>query len=188
VTNYEFDVEKAKALLVEAGHPDGITIKAIHTTLPGMLSTMEAVQSLLRDANINMEIELVEHATFHEQIRADQSQVVHYSAARFPIADTYLTQFFHSDSIVGKETAVTNFSHCDVADAEIEAARSEPDAAAQAELWAQAQQKISEAICAVPIYQNLQLWAWKDTLDLGYEMEGSLNLSPAITEASKFVE
>jgi peptide/nickel transport system substrate-binding protein len=135
-----------------------------------------------------MEIELVEHATFHEQIRADLSQVVHYSAARFPVADTYLTQFFHSDSIVGKPTAVTNFSHCDVADAEIEAARSEPDEARQLELWALAQQKISDAICAVPIYQNLQLWAWKDTLDLGYDMEGSLNLSPAITEASKFTE
>ncbi|MFK7891314.1 MAG: ABC transporter substrate-binding protein [Granulosicoccus sp.] len=188
VTRYEFDVEKSKALLEEAGYPDGVTIKAVHTTLPGMLSTMEAIQSLLRDANINMEIELVEHATFHEQIRADLSQVTHYSAARFPVADTYLTQFFHSDSIVGKPTAVTNFSHCDVADAEIVAARSEADPARQQELWAQAQKKIVDAVCAVPVYQNLQLWAWKDTLELGYDMEGSLNLSPAITELSRFVE
>ena len=45
------------------------------------------------------------NCTIHEQIRTDQSQVVHYSAARFPVADTYLTQFFHSDSIIGKETA-----------------------------------------------------------------------------------
>src|SRR6056297_1079773 len=91
------------------------TLTAIHTTLPGMLSTMEAVQALLREADITLEIETVEHATFHQQIRQDLSQVTHYSAARFPVADVYLTQFFHSDSIVGTETAVTNFSHCAVA-------------------------------------------------------------------------
>ncbi len=181
---YEFDVEKAKSLLAEAGHPDGISIKAIHTTLPGMLSTMEALQALLREAGIDMEIELVEHATFHEQIRQDLSGVVHYSAARFPIADTYLTQFFHSDSIVGTPTAVTNFSHCAVADAEITAARTEPDPEEQKALWATAQRKIGEEVCAVPIYQNAQLWAWNSALDLGYELEGALNLSPAITETT----
>ena len=185
---HEFDVDKAKALLEEAGHPDGITVKAIHTTLPGMLSTMEALQALLREANIDMQIELVEHATFHDQIREDLSQVVHYSAARFPIADTYLTQFFDSASTVGTPTAVTNFSHCDVADEEIRAARVEPDEERQLELWAEAQRKIADAVCAVPIYQNLQLWAWKDTFDPGFEVEGSLNLSPAITEQSKFTE
>ncbi len=188
VPTYEFSIEKAKALLAEAGYPDGVTLNAIHTSLPGMLSTMEAVQSLLRDADINLEIQVVEHATFHEQIRQDLSQVTHYSAARFPVADTYLTQFFHSDSIPLKPNAVTNFSHCDVADEEISAARTEPDPAKQLELWATAQQKIGEEVCAVPIYQNLQLWAWKDTLDLGFEVNGSLNLSPAITETSKFTE
>ncbi len=188
VPTYEFSIEKAKALLTEAGYPDGVTLNAIHTSLPGMLSTMEAVQSLLRDADINLEIQVVEHATFHEQIRQDLSQVTHYSAARFPVADTYLTQFFHSDAIPLKPNAVTNFSHCDVADAEITAARTEPDPAKQLELWATAQQKIAADVCAVPIYQNLQLWAWKDTLDLGFEVNGSLNLSPAITEISKFTE
>lgn len=188
VPTYDFSIEKAKELLAEAGHPDGIKLKAIHTTLPGMLTTMEVVQALLREAGIDMEIETVEHATFHSQIRADASQVVHYSAARFPIADVYLTQFFHSDSIVGTPTAVTNFSHCDVADAEIEAARTEPDKDKQLELWAEAQRKIMEEVCAVPIYQNLQLWAWKDNLDLGLEAKGSLNLSPAVTEKAHFTE
>ena len=188
VPRHEFDVERARELLAEAGHPDGVTITAIHTTLPGMLTTIEAVQALLRDAGIDLQIELVEHATFHDQIRQDLSGVTQYSAARFPVADTYLTQFFDSDSIVGTPTAVTNFSHCDVADEEIEAARTEPDPERQLELWAEAQRKIGEAVCAVPIYQNLQLWAWNDALDLGFEAEGSLNLSPAITEASRFTE
>ncbi len=188
VPTYDFSVETAKQMLADAGHPDGITIQAIHTTLPGMLTTMEALQALMREAGIDMQIETVEHATFHEQIRDDASQVVHYSAARFPVADVYLTQFFHSDSIVGTPTAVTNFSHCSVADEEIEQARVEPDQDTQLELWAEAQRKIMDQVCAIPIYQNLQLWAWNENLDLGVDIEGSLNLSPAVTEKASFAE
>ena len=181
-----YDPAKAKQLLAEAGHSDGVTVKTIHTTLPGMLTTMEALQAQLKKTGITLDIEPVEHATFHAQIRKDLSPVVHYSAARFPVADVYLSQFFLSRSTVGTDTAITNFSHCDVADAEIDAARSEPDPAKQKALWQEAQNKIVAAVCAVPIYENLQLWAWKDNLELGYELQGSLNLSPPITEQTHF--
>lgn len=182
------DVEGAKALLAEAGHPDGVTLKAIHTSLPGMLGTMEVFQAQLANAGINLDLNVVEHATFHSQIRDDLSQVVHYSAARFPVADTYLTQFYHSNSIVGTDSGITNFSHCDVADAEIEAARVEQDAEKQKELWKTAQEKIMKEFCAVPIYENLQIWATKDYVDLGYELVGSLSLGPPVTENTRFVE
>jgi len=183
-----YDPEKAKSLLAEAGYPDGVTVKTIHTSLPGMLSTIEAVQAMLRKANINLEIEVVEHATFHSQIREDLSPLVHYSAARFPVADVYLTQFFHSDSIVGTPGAITNFTHCGMADEEIDAARVEPDLDKQQELWATAQRKLMEAVCAVPIYENMQIWARNRNLELGYVLEGSLSLGPPVTEQTHFVE
>jgi len=40
----------------------------------------------------------------------------------------------------------------------------------------------------VPVYEQLQLWAWKASLDLGYELKGSLNLAPPITENTHFVK
>lgn len=188
VPQYPHDPDRARELLTEAGYPDGVTIQAIHTTLPGMLETIQAVQAQLRQSGITLDIELVEHATFHSQIREDLSQLTHYSAARFPVADTYLTQFHHSDAAPGQPNAVTNFSHCDVADDEITAARVEADPERQMELWAQAQYNIMDAVCTVPLMQNMQLWAWTDRLDLGHEVEGALNLSPAITEQSRFVD
>ena len=60
-------------------------------------------------------------------------------------------------------TAVTNFSHCDVADSEIRAARVETDPVKQKELCKTAQHKIIEAVCGIPVYEQLQLWAGRTT-------------------------
>jgi peptide/nickel transport system substrate-binding protein len=183
---YAFDIAKAKALLAEAGHPNGVTVKAIHTTLPGMQSTIEAVQAQLKKAGINLDLELVEHATFHAKIREDLSPIVHYAAARFPVADVYLSQFYHSRSQVKTPTAVTNFTHCNLADKEIEDARVEPDAAKQKALWQAAQEKLIKDVCGIGLFEQLQVWAWRDSLELGYDLKGALNLSIPITEKTKF--
>jgi peptide/nickel transport system substrate-binding protein len=185
---FPHDPAKAKQLLAEAGYPNGVTVKSIHTTLTGMQTFLQAIQAQLKKSSINLDIEEVEHATFHAQIRKDLSPLVHYQAARFPVADVYLTQFYDSASIVGTPTAVTNFSHCNVADAEIRAARVETDPAKQKELWKTAQDKIIKAVCGIPVYEQLQLWAWKDTLDLGYDLKGSLNLAPPVTEKTHFTK
>jgi peptide/nickel transport system substrate-binding protein len=183
---YPYDIAKAKALLAEAGYPNGVTIKTIHTTLPGMQSTIEAVQAQLKKAGINLDVELVEHATFHAKIRDDLSPIVHYAAARFPVADVYLTQFFHSRSQIKTPTAVTNFTNCNSADAEIDAARIEPNADKQKALWKAAQDKLVKEVCGIGLIEQLQVWAWRDTLDLGYELKGALNLSMPITEKTRF--
>ena len=183
---FAYDPAKAKQLLADAGFANGVTIKAINTTLPSMLSFTEAVQAQLKRVGITLDIQPVEHATFHQQIRQDLSQFVHFQAARFPIADVYLTQFFHSRSTVKTPSAVTNFSHCTVADAEIDAARSEPNKEKQVALWKTAQDKIIKEVCAVPVTEMTQLWAYKDNLDLGYELKASLNLGPPVLETTRF--
>ena len=176
------DLAKAKALLAEAGFPNGLQLKAIHTQLPTLLASMQVVQAQLKEAGIDLQLDVVDHQTYHANIRKDLSQVVYYAAARFPVADVYLTQFFHSASIVGKPTAVANFSHCDVADKEIEDARVSSDPVKQKELWAAAQKKIAEKVCAVPLFEALQVWARSGAVDYGYKFEGALQLGPVITE------
>lgn len=183
-----YDLAKAKALLAEAGYPNGLTVKVIQSQLPEMLTAMQVFQAQLKRAGINLDLQVVEHATFHAQIRQDLSPMVYYSAARFPIADVTLTQFFHSRSTVKTPTAVTNFSHCNAADTEIDAARSETDPAKQLELWHTAQRKIIAAVCAVPMFETLLVFAHHDSLDYGYKLEGSLSLGPLLTEATGFRE
>lgn len=176
------DVAKAKALLTEAGFPNGVAVKTVQTTLPSMLATMQIVQNQLKQAGIDLQMEVVDHQTFHANIRKDLSQLTQYAAARFPVADTYLTQFFHSRSAVLTPTAVTNFSHCAVADKEIEAARVETSIEKQKALWVEAQRKIIDEVCAIVLFEQLQVWARKASIDYGYDFKAAMHLGPAITE------
>ncbi len=179
------DQARARALLAEAGHPNGLTVRVIHTQLPEMLNMMQVVQQQLRRVGITLDLQVVEHATFHQQIRQDLSPMVYYSAARFPVADIYLTQFFHGRSRVGTPTAVTNFSHCDQADAQIDAARVSTDVNEQRRLWAEAQRILVQNVCGVPLLETLLVFARRDNVDYGYQLRGSMSLGPLITEASR---
>lgn len=183
-----YDPDKAKKLLAEAGYPNGVTVKSVQSTHPALMRIAEAAQGQLRKVGVTLELETVDHPTYHAQIRKDLSPVTLYQAARFPIADVYLTQFFHTRSTVGTPTAILNLSHCASADAEIDAAAKEPDVEKQKALWKTAQEKIIAQVCAVPLVESLVLWAWRDSLDLGYEAVGSLNLVPQVTEATRFVK
>ncbi|WP_372623680.1 ABC transporter substrate-binding protein [Falsiroseomonas sp.] len=179
------DPNRARALLAEAGHPNGLTVRVIHTQLPEMLNMMQVVQQQLRRSGITLDLQVVEHATFHQQIRQDLSPLVYYSAARFPVADIYLTQFFHGRSIVKTPTAVTNFSHCNQADQQLDAARVSTDINEQRRLWGEAQRILVQNVCGVPLLETLLVFARRDNVDYGYELRGSMSLGPLITERTR---
>ena len=185
-TVYKHDLEKAKALLAEAGYKDGLNISAVITKVESLRLPMMVVQEQLRLAGINLELQVIEHSAVHKQIRQNQSGLVLYGASRFPVADVYLSQFFLSDSIVGTPTAVTNFSHVAVADDEIRGAKTEVDLNKQLELWAKAQDKIQKDIYAVPLFEQYLVWCRKANLDYGYELEDSLSNGPLVTETTSF--
>jgi len=184
---YPYDPQKAKALLAEAGHANGITLKVVVSNISAQLPVMEIIQAQLAKVGIKLEMSVVDHPTYQSQIRKDVSALVFYGAARFPVADTYLSEFYHSGAIVGTPTGVTNFSHCAVADHEIEAARRAATKEQQLALWKEAQRKIHDDVCAVPLFDLKQVWAQSKHLDLGYKLEGSLSLGPPITEATKLL-
>lgn len=178
------DAAAVKRLLTEAGQPNGITLKAVVSNISAQLPIMEVVQAQLRRAGITLQMDVVEHATYHARIRQDLSQMTFYGAARLPVADAYLSAMYHSRAAPGGTAMNLNFAHCDAADAEIDAARGEPDRTKQLALWAEAQRKIAAQVCSVPLYDLRQVWARSVKVDWGYPLDGALNLVPAVTEAT----
>ncbi|MFL9913011.1 ABC transporter substrate-binding protein [Paraburkholderia fungorum] len=179
---YPYNIADAKRLLAEAGYPNGVTIKSIVSNLSDLQSEMEIVQAQLAKAGIKLDMTVVDHSTYQAQSRKDMSALVLYGAARFPDSDTWLTEFFDSTSTVNTPTAMSNFSHCSAADSDIRSARVEPNPAKQLAYWKSAQQKIHDAVCSVPLFDKLQVWAHSDRVVYGYDLKGSMNLAPPITE------
>lgn len=180
--SFNYDVERAKSLLAEAGFQNGITIKSVVSSIATQQPIMEIVQAQLAKAGIKLEMEVVDHATYQSKSRHDESALVFYGAARFPNADNWLTEFYDSASAIGAPAAMSNFSHCAVADDDIRQARVEPDAQKQLALWKQAQSKIHDDVCGVPLFGLKQVWVHGDGVNYGYSLKGTLNLQPPVTE------
>ena len=185
VPRYEFSPEKAKKLLTEAGYPKGLELSMVITEMSDYRRPMEQIQEQLRRVGINLKMDVITHTAFHQQIRKDVNPLVLYVCARFPTADPMLTQFYHSKSIVGTPTAITNFSHYNKIDDLIEKARGEPDPKNQKAIWAEAQKKILEDAVALPLCITKFVFARKTNVDLGYEMRSTLTLVTPIKETTE---
>jgi peptide/nickel transport system substrate-binding protein len=179
---YEVDREKAKALLAEAGYPEGFEISAYITERASYRKPFENIQAQLAKVGIKLNITVVDHSSFHTLIRQDVNPLVHYEAWR-PSADAFLTRFYHSASqvVVGTKPD-TNFSHVTSIDDLIEAARYELDPERQIELWKEAQIKLLEEVASYPLYILKFVFVRTKKLDYGYELKSSLALYPPINE------
>lgn len=178
---YTYNPQKAKKLLADAGYPKGFDLGTMKLSAsPVYQKPMTIIQEQLKKAGIRLNLETVDHPTYHKMIRKNLNPIVLYGAARFPIADPYLTQFYHSKSVVSTPTAVTNFSHYGQAipgvDEYIEKARSAVDPKVQKKYWEKAQKKIMKDIPAYPLFVLKLVLAKKNYVKLGYKMHSTLSL------------
>lgn len=178
--NYQQDIERAVALLEEAGYPDGFELDLVTSEQTAYRTAYEVLQEELRQVGITVNLEVVQHATMHELIREDRNPIVIYIAFR-PSADTYLTQFFSTDG------GVTNFSNYTVDDLR-DQARGETDDETQAELWRQANIEILENFAAYALTITNLVYVRRDEVDYGHDLTAVVQLYPGIDETTSINE
>jgi len=198
---YEYDVEKAKQLLKEAGYPKGFSVKMAISEKGSYTKPMVLIQEQWRKVGVNIEFETVDHATYHSKTRGDLNPLVWYNAARPPIAGIYLTQWWHSASIVGKKTAITNFSHYGEVDTDgdgdvknnnidrlIDQAAIEMDPEKRKKLYAEAQIQLLKDLPSIPVRLYSMPFARQPYIDLGYELKKSMIYLYHITEKTRILK
>ena len=185
---YAYDVDKAKALLAEAGFADGFELEVVSSERLSYLKNYQSMQAQLAEIGIDLKINTVDHSSMHTLIREDVNPIVIYIAWR-PNADVYLTRFYHSDSIVVTGAKPdTNFSHYAGIDDLIEAARVEQDAETQVQMWKDAQIKLLEEAVTYPLQYQNQVTARHDYVDFGHELKSVFSLYPQIDETTRLTK
>jgi peptide/nickel transport system substrate-binding protein len=179
---YEYNPEKAKKLLAEAGYPNGFDVEETITERLSYRRSMENLQAQWKRVGVNVKLNVVDHATYHTKIRQGINPFTMYICMR-PNADIFLSWFFHSEAIVvtGKRP-VTNFAHATTLDDLIEGARAELDPAKQEEIWRQAQYRLLSEGINYPMYVLKFVFARNDRIDWGFEQKSVLALYTQITE------
>jgi peptide/nickel transport system substrate-binding protein len=197
----DYNPEKAKDLLKEAGYPNGFKIKVFITEKSTYMGSMTLLQEQWRRVGVNVQLQTVDHPTFHSNIRKDMNPVVVYHACRAPVAGVYLEQWYHSASVVGKKTAVTNFSHYGDVDADgdgqvddntidpfVDKASVVMDPSVRKKLYQEAQMRLLNDRPAHPLVVVSDAMARQRYVDLGYEPKGSMIYQYHITEKTRILK
>jgi peptide/nickel transport system substrate-binding protein len=158
----EYDPDKARKLLAEAGYPNGFTIKNYFISKSFFYpKVLTLAQEQLKKVGIIVELQVVEHATYHENIRKNLDPFVLYGGTRITDADPWLSLFFDGKEIPDPATGNkgTNFAHYRAIDDLLASGRVERDVKKRAAIYAEAQKRIERDLVCLPISDVPGQWA-----------------------------
>jgi peptide/nickel transport system substrate-binding protein len=126
------DQRRARALLAEAGFPNGVTIPCFTSQREDYAAIMLMLQEQLRAVGINLDLRIIDHATMHAENRRDRNAIALYSSSYPPVPTQPFMQLLMSNAETKADgRGGENYSHYGVAmpgiDAVIERIQDEPD-------------------------------------------------------------
>ena len=139
--SYGYDLEKAKALLKEAGYEKGLTVTLQYNNNPRHKLIGEAIQAQLAEAGVKMELQAAELGAHYDGVRRGDIPFFRAGwAGDYPDPDNFLYNLLCSDNF-GQKGNYVRYKNDDV-DAWLKEARVISDPAKRTELYRKAEQQI----------------------------------------------
>ncbi|QYO78798.1 ABC transporter substrate-binding protein [Devosia salina] len=159
---YEYDPEKSKALLAEAGYGDGFTLKVLGTSAQGVTEQQQFEIDYLSQVGINMELELVDTPTFNQRRNAGDFMM----AGRLLPAvnpDMILFSYLHPENMAPGGLNGARYDNPELTNT-LEAARAEADPDKRLDLYAKVQEVAMTDLPYIPATASNVFWPGKQNV------------------------
>lgn len=172
---YNYDPEKAKALMAEAGMPDGFSFTNDTSQREDFSAIMLMMQDQLRRVGINMELNIKDHTAFHADQNIGTNILSQQSSAMPPVPTQAIVTYLSADQEVTADgNGGSNMSHYGVAipgvDDLIAQALAEPDLQKRIDLVQQIEIKALTDAVILPVANNGFMIVRSPKVELGYEV------------------
>ena len=151
----EYNPEKAKELLAEAGYPDGLTVTMKTLESTSYTIPTEIIQAQLREVGINAEMEILERGTFLSEVNDQCNYELHLNNIVCPVTDADFAIYgrLHSSMKGGGN----NIQMCDNPELDelIMKARSEKNEEKRKELYREISEIVREEAILIPLLTNM---------------------------------
>ncbi len=173
---YNHNVDKARELLAAAGLADGFRFNAYTSQREDYSAIMLMIQQLLREAGVDMQLEIKDHTAFHAAQATGTNTIFQRSAAYPPVPTLAISeQLAAATEVKPDSSGGPNFSHYGVAipgiDEMLAATMSEPDPDERIRKVQQIEVKFLTDMPLLPVVTNGYLIVRAANVDLGYKLE-----------------
>lgn len=173
---YNYDPEKAKALLAEAGFPDGFSFKNDTSQREDFSAIMLMIQDQLRRINVNMELNIKDHTAFHADQNIGTNTLSQQSSAMPPVPTQVIVTYLPAEAEVKSDgNGGANMSHYGVAipgiDDLLTQALAEPDLEKRIAIVQQIEVKALGDAVILPVSNNGFMIVRSPKVDLGFEVK-----------------
>jgi peptide/nickel transport system substrate-binding protein len=149
VVRYEYDPERARALLAEAGYPDGFTVDLLSTQLEPWPLVSPMLQFYLEEIGITVNFRQLEHGTYGDERANSNYDMTVLTVTGPPDPDTWMGLVHSSNTPPGNNNSY--YANPEV-DALIEQAAAAVDDAERAALYVRVQELSLEDAALLPIF------------------------------------
>lgn len=150
VTQYQYNPDKAKELLTQAGYANGFTITTKQNNSPSTQRVFTVLQAQLAKVGIKLDFQAVQLPEWQKFQQSGTAQFGWWSG----VAPTDI-QYFMKTYYYGASTPPgNNAAYYTGIDDILNKAMQESDANERADLYKQAQQKLSQDVPYIPLYES----------------------------------